>query len=914
MTQTLERPMQADLSVDGPWVRNLAYQLVREHADADDLAQDTWLATLRGQPRSVRPWLGGVVRKLALRHVRRRALGRTQVATDALATQAAREAPPDEAAETREQCELLVELIGELPEPERRVIAMRFVQGMDLNEIAARLEVPAGTVRWRQKRALEQLRASLDARNGGDRTRWTVALWPLARRSSAAAPALAPVLVCAAAVAFIGALGWTISSPTVAAAGASRATAFAPPVPQPEASPTLAEPGPASITLDAMAAEAMSARNEAPRSAAGTPRFDVLVVEASSNAPIEGALVAVIPSTVDVGWSPQEVSGSVARPGESPHTDSAGRATVLAVQGEAVRLMACIIGKDAASTVSAPMTLGADEARAITLRVVDQSKCTLSGRVVELESGRPIPGVTVRITGVKDQPARGDSCVGLEQVTAPDGRFSFEVRPASSLGLELRAEGFAVGYAIVPVHRDQDPARPIEVTLSRAAQLDVRVTDHAGRPLAEANVTVHGSTLGYLQCKTEVIGWSPFQRSEWTGITDSTGRCELDGLQPGLELRVEAQTAGGLRTSAEAGPFAPGSRNSLEVRLEPGCRLTVRVTDVTGAPVVDAELWLVRSEGESIARVESGDAERAHSRQSTDLLGQVVFEHVPAGTWWIAPAPDIVERLGCDSFAQALVIPAGQAELEVPLALRRGQWIQGHVVDARGRPRGGVIIDASEAVVGSTADDGTFRVGPFVEPVALSARTRSGLVWSAPITVRPGAVDVALVLPPTVRLAGEVRVGGELLKGVHEAFWSQDPPTFGLGFQGFWIEEGHFETDDLPVTRYGLCVVTHTHIGILTGIEVTRDEDPLDLRVEMQPAASVRIRSAGPRDEVTRLQVRHGGCLVHPLLSVRGGDEISVNVPVGANHIRVFEDPEWVDQEEPFEARIAAEAVIVLGR
>src|SRR3954468_18018777 len=46
------------------WVRALALRLCGDPATADDLVQDTWVAALRDRDnvRSVRAWLGGIVR------------------------------------------------------------------------------------------------------------------------------------------------------------------------------------------------------------------------------------------------------------------------------------------------------------------------------------------------------------------------------------------------------------------------------------------------------------------------------------------------------------------------------------------------------------------------------------------------------------------------------------------------------------------------------------------------------------------------------------------------------------------------------------------------------------------------------------------------------------------------------------
>lgn len=53
-----------ELLVHAGWLRALALRLVRDHDDADDLVQDTWVATLHRTPErseSERSWLAKVM-------------------------------------------------------------------------------------------------------------------------------------------------------------------------------------------------------------------------------------------------------------------------------------------------------------------------------------------------------------------------------------------------------------------------------------------------------------------------------------------------------------------------------------------------------------------------------------------------------------------------------------------------------------------------------------------------------------------------------------------------------------------------------------------------------------------------------------------------------------------------------------
>jgi RNA polymerase sigma-70 factor, ECF subfamily len=60
---------------------------------------------------------------------------------------------------------MLFQLVDRLPEAQRRVIELRYVEECSLNEIAAELGKTEGAVKQLQRRALENLRAELEARH-----------------------------------------------------------------------------------------------------------------------------------------------------------------------------------------------------------------------------------------------------------------------------------------------------------------------------------------------------------------------------------------------------------------------------------------------------------------------------------------------------------------------------------------------------------------------------------------------------------------------------------------------------------------------------------------------------------------------------------------------------------------------------
>lgn len=180
-----------ELLADAAWVRRVAAALVREPADADDIAQLTWVAALERPPAQAddaRPWLATVARNLArmmgrgaARRLRREALIEADVA-----------APSPEALVERAQLQRqLATLLTELEEPYRATVLLCYFEELSPSEVAQRLGVPAGTVRWRLKRGLDRLRSRLD-RLHAHRAAWLAPMsaWAPASRHLSMAKAL----------------------------------------------------------------------------------------------------------------------------------------------------------------------------------------------------------------------------------------------------------------------------------------------------------------------------------------------------------------------------------------------------------------------------------------------------------------------------------------------------------------------------------------------------------------------------------------------------------------------------------------------------------------------------------------------------------------------------------------------------
>jgi RNA polymerase sigma-70 factor (ECF subfamily) len=162
-----DRAFERLLAVYRGRVYRLALSFVREPADAEDLAQEAFVRLWRALPlydgrASFSTWLYVIARNACLNEVRRRGSHPTaQLAEDA---EPAGVAPAAAPIERRLDCETLVE---SLPEPQRRIVRLFYLEDRSYEQVATMLEMPINTVRSHLHRARKRLAGlTLDQRAG----------------------------------------------------------------------------------------------------------------------------------------------------------------------------------------------------------------------------------------------------------------------------------------------------------------------------------------------------------------------------------------------------------------------------------------------------------------------------------------------------------------------------------------------------------------------------------------------------------------------------------------------------------------------------------------------------------------------------------------------------------------------------
>ena len=145
-----------------PALRRYAYALVRDHAAADDLVQDTLERALsrwksRHPDGELRAWLFTILRNLQIgnfRQAQRRGPHMAIEEVEPLATAAQQEA----ALEVHD----VLGALGQLPEEQKSLLLLVGVEDFSYDEAARILGLPIGTVMSRLSRARKRLRSIIE--------------------------------------------------------------------------------------------------------------------------------------------------------------------------------------------------------------------------------------------------------------------------------------------------------------------------------------------------------------------------------------------------------------------------------------------------------------------------------------------------------------------------------------------------------------------------------------------------------------------------------------------------------------------------------------------------------------------------------------------------------------------------------
>ncbi|MCC7171958.1 MAG: sigma-70 family RNA polymerase sigma factor [Planctomycetes bacterium] len=592
------------LTSDDRWLRRMARQLVRDPSLADDLVQETWVAALRQGREAGRGWLATVLRNAAAQWRRSdSARERRELAV------APAEGSGDPAASIVDRLATqrsVLDAVLTLPEAARTVVLLRFYEDLPPREIARRLGEPLASVKSRLHRALERLRAELDARHGGSRSSWLVALAPFAKPAQAGwfvaggtAMAVATKwAACGAVVSVLAAGGWWIAADDRSNSDSVVVTA--------RAEETVA---PASIAQ-------LEGVNSVP-SVGATRRTDV---SGSGDAAAPTAMVdshRVSGRVLDANGTPRgglRVTFT-SKSGKESVTPSATSATDGRFELQIPILLGSIaVDDEHLVTLFAPIIDGPPVGESI---VVVADAVAMSGLVVD-DNGAPIPGATIQcefkrqVSASISVPLDGSIVRSFEERSDAFGRFE---RGAVPLLPGARIVAKAVGHASAsePVPREGPirlqlvlprietaPGRILGQVVDRfdspiegariAFMLEEAVSAADGRFVIDAHSVAAEPKGSELELWVAKVGLLPtrtvFRSEDIPGFVTIV----LDGVTRTIEGRVldaAGMPASGIAISIVDGtPFGQWERDPAFVEEVAGDRHDVVVTGADGGFVV----------------------------------------------------------------------------------------------------------------------------------------------------------------------------------------------------------------------------------------------------------------------------------------------------------------------------------------
>ena len=553
------------------WLRRLALALVKDEAAADDLVQDTYDVAATRAPtdgRPLRPWLARVLWNRV--RMRTRSARRRQAREHAFGELAAAPARPDEIVSRLELSRMLAGFVLELAPSFRDVVLLHYFEGLTSAQIGTRLGISAGTVRWRLKHAIDELRDRLEERSP-DRA-WLAPLAAFARHVPRGKAALLPKLLFAALIA-VALFGLFLR----AQIGGAHTAA-------PRAAVHRTHAKTAGAGLDAAPAGHATTSSRGPDLGFGTEQREIegRVID-SARRGVADADVEVDCGYRDGAARPHQRTGANGK--FAIEIDPHCRYTLIATKGNA---------RGVSTWFVSPNEIWLHPVSVAVVRVIDA------------ETGAPIEHAELSTRSLFDE--------GVSVVTGADGSARFGTTIPSHIGVHAARYVNAIDVIEDPAHPVASPDRTgimfaenredvpaevhLEIRMKRGIAVSGTVVNADGTPVANASVALAGPA-----------GDRPRQA---TAQTDASGRFETTVRAAGRYALTASRAD--LTNNGPVGIKVPTEgRANVVAHVLPRGELRGTVVDLASRPVAGAQVSL---------------ADGSQRPVKTDASGHFVIERV----------------------------------------------------------------------------------------------------------------------------------------------------------------------------------------------------------------------------------------------------------------------------------------------
>ncbi|HWM94206.1 MAG TPA: carboxypeptidase-like regulatory domain-containing protein [Thermoanaerobaculia bacterium] len=420
---------------------------------------------------------------------------------------------------------------------------------------------------------------------------------------------------------------------------------------------------------------------------------------------------------------------------------------------------------------------GVEAPTAKPLAVVLEPASRIQGRV-EDESGKPVPGASVRLRPAPPPPGtvgveRRRSENSADAEAGPDGVFAFADVAPGAVTIEASAEGFLSPEPVELQVPKTGEVRDVYLVLGRGASVSGWISTPGGEPVSGARVRI-----GAVQTES-----------------DAEGRYRLVGIPPGLKGLVLSHPAYKGRTQEV--DVQPGE-NRVDVALERGATVSGRVVDEAGAPRLGVSL-ILRNRGE---RGQRGYQATSGAEGRFEILavadGSFDLEAEAAG---FAPAVH-----------SAVVEVAGRNVEGLELVLRRGATVSGRIQGLEAGQAAAVEVTAERS--GRPARPGTVDHAGRYEIAALEAGD-----WHLRARLAEGRreADAWVAIAPSDReVERDLKLGGGLALDGLVLIEDRPLPQSRVTLRGLDVtaergvttdHQGTFRIEDLEPGRYRVEVV-----------------------------------------------------------------------------------------------------------
>lgn len=670
------------------FVRALARTLVG--AAGDDLAQEAYAKVLRQPPPAPpgRAWWAKVLRRLAsnLRRQERRRQRREAVP------------PLPEPAPTPAQVLLreevrarVVQAVLRLEPPFQQVVLLRYYDDLDATQIAARLQIPAATVRTRLKRGLERLRLELDREHGGDRAAWATPLLPWAAVPGAAAGLLTATIV----------MKKTLMLAAAAAALCLLAAWFGPWWSEPAVLPDAN----ANLAAAALPNGASATPTAAPDPGVAAPRTAVAAAPTSApqRFPAERGLGALHGTVLDGNGQPAGGAIVVLQPwrGHLPagfridddraYSREAAADAMGAFRFDEVPEGPCRVSATAADgRGDAEVTAVAAARRETVVLQLGDAEPRRDEVVVSVADAEQVPQVGAQVdafvTCQRDLAASRAEVPTLQQTTDEHGRARFRGQGLVGGVFFVRTGDGRVGLGLLST----DDQTRVQVTVAAPGGVRGRLVGAAADQLVGATVQLHA--LQFTHAYHSAAGRSlavPVQGTEFACAELPAGEYGLTLHSPsGLRLQLEPMQSIPNSVAMRTVTVAAGAVTEVALPVLPGGSLLGTVALPGGAPVAGARVRAVLApatsnfpagfvlHGVHVWRLDSVYEAMPRNPQShfdtvSDALGCYTLRGLPPGEYRVEVVAD---RLSLDR--RHGIVVADRAEVELRHVLHAAGVLQ----------------------------------------------------------------------------------------------------------------------------------------------------------------------------------------------------------------------------------------------